>query len=411
MFHKLKIRLTMINLVLISIVLLIIFTGMFLMMRAGMHQQAGVLMRAVARDEGISPSIDFPNAPRVLANCFFVKLDKNGVLLMASENLPLSRGDTQNLTARTFADAAAQGMISHKAYRLRYMKVPKEYGHIVVFLDRSSEYEVLSWLLITSAVIGLVSLGLVFLVSLYLSSRAIIPIRSSWEKQNAFVADASHELRTPLAVMKSNLEIVLENTGQSVESQGKWLGNVNSELERMTRLVDDLLFLARTDMAEEVMPVAPFHLSNSLQQAAEAFEPFASRKGLQLVTDIQPEMIISGNEGRIRQLAAILLDNAVKYTPAGGKVTLRAYTGENHVEIVVSDSGEGIPREHLDKVFERFYRVDKSRSRNHGGTGLGLSIAKCIALEHKGDIQVSSTVGKGTSFRVLLPLASNYLTT
>jgi len=405
MFNRLKIKLTLTNLLLLSAVLFIIFSGLYFIMKGGMQRQSEILMKRVAAEERLAPPMDIPDAPPPISECFFVKTDKAGKTFEFSPNIPVSEEAAANLAAGVLDEADSQSHISYKSYAFSYLKVPKSYGHMVVFLDTSAENEVLNRLIVTSILVGTVSLFLVLLISLYLSSRAIIPIRNSWEKQNAFVADASHELRTPLAVINSNLEIVLDNNDESVESQSKWLRNIQGELSRMTRLVDDLLFLARADMDEERIPVSPFDLSTALKKSISAFEPFALNKGIQLLWDIEPDIIVSGNEGRIKQLAAILLDNATKHTPREGRIELKAYSGENTVEIIVSDTGEGIPKEHLGKIFERFYRVEKSRSRNQGGSGLGLSIAKCIVKEHKGSIHVASTVGKGTEFRITLPLS------
>ncbi|HEX9062731.1 MAG TPA: ATP-binding protein, partial [Clostridia bacterium] len=236
-----------------------------------------------------------------------------------------------------------------------------------------------------------------------LANKAIRPIKISWEKQTAFIADASHELRTPLAVANSNLEIVMENTNETIDSQSKWLGNVHSEMERMKKLVDDLLFLARAD-AEDEMPKEHFDLSGLIYRIYDCFIPLAQKKGLKLILDNKDNIIVYGNEFRIKQLITILLDNAIKYTESGGNVQLKLEAGSSTFQLFVKDTGEGIPKEHIRKIFDRFYRVDKSRSRNYGGAGLGLAIAKCIVNEHKGTINVVSEVSKGTEFTISLPV-------
>jgi signal transduction histidine kinase len=213
------------------------------------------------------------------------------------------------------------------------------------------------------------------------------------------VADASHELRTPLAVINTNLELVLGNADETVVSQSKWLGAIQSEIQRMSKLVSDLLFLARSD-SDETIPMTAFDLSAALHQAVAPFVPFAASKCIDLASSIEPNVLFCGSEGRIKQLIDILIDNAIKHSTAGDKVELKMNTGHSTIEIAVSDTGEGIPDGHLELIFERFYRVDRSRSRDYGGAGLGLSIADCIVKEHGGTINVSSTAGQGAVFTV-----------
>ncbi|MCX7991981.1 MAG: HAMP domain-containing histidine kinase, partial [Proteobacteria bacterium] len=208
---------------------------------------------------------------------------------------------------------ATIGNIKNSGYKFKFLIIPKEYGSIIVFLDSSVEEEMLKPLIITCTFIGLLSLALVFIISLFLATKSIRPIKTSWEKQAVFIADASHELRTPLTVINSNLEIVMENESDTVGSQNKWLGNIQSELERMTKLVDDLLFLARAD-AEDEIPKDYFDISSLLIKVCDSFMPLAKKKGLHLILDNKDNITAYGNEFRIKQLIAILLDNAIKYT-------------------------------------------------------------------------------------------------
>ena len=172
----------------------------------------------------------------------------------------------------------------------------------------------------------------------------------------------------------------------------------------MAKLVEDLLLIASSDSQESSIFKAVFNMSYAVRQSILPFEPLAQSKAIIIKLEIQPEVEYLGDEGRIKQLITILIDNAIKYTPEGGSITLKLSTSESNIEICVSDTGEGIPKEHVDRIFERFYRVEKSRSRNFGGSGLGLSIAQCIAREHGGNISVKSSFGEGSRFRVILPL-------
>jgi signal transduction histidine kinase len=229
------------------------------------------------------------------------------------------------------------------------------------------------------------------------------PIKKSWQRQQDFVADASHELRTPLTVVQLNLELVKGNPEETVASQSKWLDYSLLETQRMSKLVDDLLFLARADSQQLTLEIKQFSLDTALRGVIESFRPLAETSGILLESSLDSEITYSGDAFRIKQLLVILLDNALKYTPSGGQVTLGLQNWDTFVEITVSDNGEGIEPEHLAKIFERFYRVDKARSQQKEGTGLGLAIGDWIIQSHHGQVKVSSSPGEGTTFVISLP--------
>lgn len=401
MFRKLKIKFIMTNVVTLTIVLLMIFSGMYFSMKGFLKIQADMILHTVAKDEFLNPS--FNNG---LVRYFFTRVDASGEIIGDSSNINISKEDMESIKEKVLERSVNAGNVVHDKYKFKYLKVSKEYGFIIVFLEYSIEEDMFKPLIITSTFIGLLSIGLVFVISLFLANKAVRPIKTSWEKQAVFIADASHELRTPLAVVTSNLEIVLENENETVGSQNKWLGNIQSELERMSKLVDDLLFLARAD-AEGEMPKEHFDLSALLNKVYNAFMPLAQKKGLKLFLDAKDKNILYGNEFRIKQLITILLDNAIKYTDSGGNIELKLEAGASTFQLSVRDTGEGIPKEHIRKIFDRFYRIDKSRSRSFGGSGLGLAIAKCIVDEHKGTISVVSEVSKGSVFTVSLPVENS----
>lgn len=409
MFRKLKIQLIVINLVLLSLLLASIFSVIYASMKHGMERQSERMMRSVAEREHVPRLQDPPQYPesqpaeqRTAPNFFFLKVDAGGEILDASDHMPVSTSDAEGLIKKTLAETDARGTISHNSVNYRYLREMKDYGSFLVLDDKTLDEQVLRRLVLISLVIGGLSLIMVFFISLFLANRALVPIMRAWDKQKAFVADASHELRTPLAVINTNLELVAGNADETVGSQSKWIGNIQSEIQRMSKLVSDLLFLARAD-AGEAIPMSVFHLSDALNQAVVPFVPFAASRGIELMSAIRPDVFMRGNEGRIRQLIAILIDNAIKHTAGGGRVELKLDTGAGAIDITVSDTGEGIPGEHLKRIFERFYRIDRSRSREHGATGLGLSIADRIVKEHGGAISVASAPGRGAAFSITLP--------
>lgn len=238
----------------------------------------------------------------------------------------------------------------------------------------------------------------------YLARRALVPIRAAWEKQQQFVADASHELRTPLAVIKSNAELLLRHPEHTVEEETIRITNVVRETSRMSKLVSTLFTLARADANQIELQAAPLMLNEIITQVAEQFEPLAEMKQITLQVEMKDEIELVADKERLHQLFVILLDNALKYTLPQGRINLLCQKQSNTVFIKVADTGCGIDPEDVPKVFDRFFRGDKVRSRDAGGAGLGLAIAHWIVEKHRGKIWVESEVGIGTQVYITLPI-------
>ena len=242
----------------------------------------------------------------------------------------------------------------------------------------------------------------VYVGSLILSKAAIRPIQAAWQKQLDFTADASHELRTPITIIQTNLDLVVDSKDETVGSQMKWLKNIEAENKRMAKLVEDLLTLSRADTDQQMIEKEMFMFDEAILETLAPFEAIASEKNIKLNVTVNNQIAFYGDRKRIKQLAIILLDNALSYTDSG-TVAVDLVRDEKEITITVSDTGHGIEAEHLGKIFDRFYRVSKTKTLNQDGAGLGLSIAKWIVQEHEGRIQATSTIGVGTSFVVHLP--------
>ena len=221
--------------------------------------------------------------------------------------------------------------------------------------------------------------------------------------QKRFLADASHEMRSPITIMKGNIEITLRRERDPEEYRGVLNSNLE-EIDRLERLVKDLMFLARADSSELLVNLAPMRLDEVMEQTCRGLATLASVKGVSLEFDAHnygEESVISGDRDRLLQLFINLVENSLRYTPRGGsvKVDLVRVAGVNKAS--VTDTGIGIPEAELDRIFDRFYRVDKARSREAGGTGLGLCISKWIVEAHKGEISIESKEGAGTKVTVM----------
>ena len=228
-------------------------------------------------------------------------------------------------------------------------------------------------------------------------------VKHSQQMLRDFVADVSHELRSPLTSIKGFAQAIVDGTAKDKEAQLKAASVIEDESKRMMRLVEELLEFSRLESGQITMVKEPVDLKELLQQCHEIFLMRAEEKHLQLKTEIEPLSPVTGDIDRLEQVFNNLLDNALKHTPSGGKVSIIARQPHpNLVEIAVTDTGPGIPGEQLRHVFERFYKADPSAGKT--GAGLGLAIARQIVRAHGGDINVKSALGQGTEFLVRLPV-------
>jgi heavy metal sensor kinase len=227
-------------------------------------------------------------------------------------------------------------------------------------------------------------------------------LQRSFQEMQRFTGDASHELRTPLSIIRTEAELALSKPLGDAEKQ-ELLSNILEECQRLTWITDQLLTLCREDTGIADVPRERVDLASISKQVAETMRPLADSKRQTLVCSAGEPAVVTGDPIRLRHVIYNLLDNALKYSPAGGRVELSVWPNGEYVRLVVADDGIGIPPEHLPHVFERFYRVDKARTRAEGGTGLGLSIVESIVTAHGGEVAVQSKPNVGTSFTVVLP--------
>jgi heavy metal sensor kinase len=231
----------------------------------------------------------------------------------------------------------------------------------------------------------------------------IARLEEAFNRQKQFAADASHELRTPLAVIQAESSLALDKKRTQAEYR-KSLDLVSQEVAYMTEIIGKLLQLARSDASSEQLNLEEVNLRDLWAELASDMEALAQEKGLQFLQGPMDNLSVKGDKLKLRQLFLNILDNAIRYTPSGGSITGSLIRKEENAVLSISDTGMGISAEHLPFIFDRFYRVDKARTRAEGGTGLGLAIAGSIAKGHGGDIEIESQVGKGSSFHIILPL-------
>lgn len=404
MFKKLRIQLTLFNLLVITVMLALFAFAAFI--GSPVNDPASVnlnmLQFALSGELPESRISNYRNHQGGLAR---IQLNPAGQLSQVNSELDLEDADYQNIISRILQLPDNSGTISpEKQGTYIYLRVilDQTNGPVIVLQKVISTAQSFHNFISRTGPVLLVTLILIFFASLSITQRALIPVREAWQKQVDFTSDASHELRTPLSVIQTNLECATDTPDETISENEQWFNNIKAETIHMTKLVNDLLTLFRSDSGVKVVNKEDFDLERVLEDTVNGMKTYAEKKGIILQSFIQPRLKLYGDKELLNRLTIILLDNAIKYTPAPGKVELYAKQDGSDIVIKVSDTGVGIDKEHIDKIFDRFYRADTARSGSIEGSGLGLSIAKWIVTEHKGSITVNSEPGRGTEITVLI---------
>lgn len=426
MIQRLRRKFIAANMLLVSLVLLIVFAVL-----VGTHssqladQSTGAMRMALKWSEGFAPprleigaQEALPQAPSPDGNqdekdgrrdftmvpVFSVTLNEDGSIRSLNQGNNVTVEETTLDRAVTEVLALDDDTGRLNGLDLRYLRETDGAGVTrIAFADRGWESESIGQLVLTCLIVGLLGLAGFFLISLFLANLSLRPTEKAWQQQRQFVADASHELKTPITVILANTDIVLAHPLDPVERQAKWITYIQDEAERMKGLVDDLLFLAKSDAARLPRNLMEVRLSEVVTGSLLPLESVAFEMGVSLSEHVTPGLTLSGDEIQLRRLFVILLDNAIKYAGAHGAVTVTLDRQGDKLRLSIHNTGPAIPPEHLPHLFERFYRADAARDRDQGGYGLGLAIAKSIAEAHGGRILVSSKAETGTTFTVTLP--------
>ena len=330
--------------------------------------------RPLGRRE-FSPEIPFES------RFFWVKADGTGTPVLT---------DTANIAAidaaqaRQYAlDVLASGKTKGFLGDYRYLVSGEDGETRVIFLDCGrSLADVRTTLLVSLGMMSTVLLG-VFILLLFFSGRIVKPLAESNEKQRRFITDAGHELKTPLTIIGADTDLLELEVGEN-----EWLLDIRRQVQRLTDLTQSLIFLSRMDETKPTVQFVEFPVSDVVEETAQSFLALATQQGKELELSVQGMLCLEGSEKDIRQLTSILLDNALKYSPAGSKITLRLEKEARTIRLSVQNAiAQPMSKETLARLFDRFYRTDSSRNSSTGGYGLGLAIASGIAAAHKGKIR------------------------
>lgn len=417
MFKKLKHRFILTNMAMLSAVLLLSFTAIYLITAYQIQNQNFLKLENIHTDtlryqdycEG-NELFQMIVTAEANTDAFGVIVDEQSQPIFDSSYGMLSKEWIDAAIAKTHGQEAGQIVLEGRPFlfskRPSYVKVNSaeentdiEQFSQIAFLDISASNRSLLELLAAFAGVGVLTLLAVLGISILFAKKAVAPIEQSYRKQKQFIQDASHELKTPLASIRVNLEALQANKQETIQSQEKWLDHISYETKRMGKLVTELLELARADQTELVLKREPICLSKLLERSLLSAEPVLYEKGISLQQKIEADISVGGNCDKAEQVMAILLDNACKYTNPGGSVAVRLQRQKKYALLTVSNTGEGISPEHIDKIFDRFYRVDDSR-KHTGSYGLGLPIAKSLVEQMGGTLSVRSVPQQETTFTI-----------
>lgn len=342
-----------------------------------------------------------------LAAIMVLPLDASGRLLFNPNNLDLPLPPDRDALQAALAmgsDLRTITLNDGRRARLLTYRLTRSDGPAALQLARelSDQEQVLNQLTLGLIGLGAFSMALVGAASWWLAGRALRPAQEAWERQQRFIASASHELRAPLTLIRASAEVALRDTSPDAADQHELLGDILAESDHMRRLVDDLLTLTRLDSGQLKLTIAPVDLADLLRNVQRQVARLGEQRGIAVDLETASGTVQADAE-RLQQILLIALDNALRYTPSGGRITLSAKPTGRMVQIDIADTGSGIAPEHLPHIFERFYRADPARGRENGNAGLGLAIAKGLVEAMHGRITVTSAFGAGTTVSVALP--------
>lgn len=328
---------------------------------------------------------------------FSVKLKNSGAVVQVETGniASIDTSDAIDLARSVMDDKKDRGFVQN----YRYLVTSKNGTSHIIFLDCASRFQAFYSFLITSCTISIAGFIVVGILITVTSAKILRPIAESYEKQKRFITDAGHEIKTPLTIINADADVLEMDYGNN-----EWLDDIKTQAKRLTELTNDLVYLARMEEADNNIKMIEFPLSDVVREAVGSFSAPAQTHGKQLSCDVQPMLTMKGDERSIQQLVSILLDNAVKYSDEDGRINVRLEKQGKSIRLTVSNTTDAkLSHENIERMFDRFYRADPSRSSEKNGYGIGLSIAKAIVNTHGGKISARMTSGTELAITVSFP--------
>lgn len=411
MLKSLRFRLTLTILVLVGIVVAI---ALSIALWANYADQSRLIkdaqVRALNGELGPVPTIGAQSNDVNQTNMLAISLDINQDGIALQTNDGQSYIDSEVLTEvirEALNSSDSEGRLEKQ--HVSWMKKPTQQSWRIAIVDTTASDRSFQLTLLRSLEVFAGALVVLFFISWYVSGAALRPVERTWNKQKQFVADASHELKTPLSVILANCDIML--TTDETSKNSTWLSGIQQEARHMNALIADLLELAQSDeylLAQHTKTqLDKIDLSDVVEAATLEMEALAFERNKELKLDIAPSLTLQGNKEELARLCRILIDNALKYAKENSDIEIALSKNSKQLILSVTNQGDYIPKEKLDHLFDRFYRMDEARTHDNNeqkGFGLGLAIAQNIAHEHGGEIEATSTKEGQTCFSVRLPL-------
>ncbi len=343
------------------------------------------------RRNGMSPELPYES------RFFSVLIDSHTGEVISTETGNVASIDNEGAAelASKVVKSGSRGNIS----QYRYLKTETDGVVRIIFLDIWRQLEFIQRFVIHSVAISFICFLIVLILISYFSRRIIGPVLESYEKQKRFITDAGHEIKTPLAIINADADVLeLE-----LDEGNEWVADIKKQTEHLTDLTNDLIYLARMEESDRATAMIDFPLSDVVEEDVQSFQVVAKSQGKRVIGHIQPDIVFCGDEKAIRELIEILLDNAIKYSPEDTDIDVELKSQGKNVYLSVTNVSEvELTKDDLERLFERFYRADKSRNSRAGGTGIGLSIAKAVVEAHKGSIRVTREEDDRVRFSVII---------
>ena len=408
MIKRLKIKFILLTMVTLFLLLAFIISGINILNYNSITQDADALLFILSENQGAFPEFKFgppgkfpdrmtPETPYE-SRYFSVLLNtSNNVIQINTSKIAAVDGDTAlSYAQKALSGQASKGFIDNYRYHIH-----ADPGTIrITFLDCSRTLTAFRHFLFVSIMMACFGYAVVFLAIFFFSGRIIRPIAESYEKQKRFITDAGHEIKTPLTIINADADVLEMDLGES-----EWLSDIRLQTKRLTSLTNELVYLSRMEETESPLPLVPIPFSELISETAHSFQSLAQTQQKDFRCNIQTLLSIDGEEKAIRQLVSILLDNALKYSPTGGIVTVDVYQRGKTIQMeVFNTTTVPVEQDTLKLIFDRFYRMDSSRSTQTGGYGIGLSLAKAIVNAHNGKISVATMDGHSLQILVQVSL-------
>lgn len=407
MIKRIKIKFVILSMTALFVLLSIILTGMNIINYNAVVADADTTLSLLSRNKGTFPDFDGEKRKDMPPSMSMeTPYESRYFSVLLSDSGKVIQADTSRIKAIN-TEAAIK-------YANSVILIGKDRGFVgnyrfacfseglstrITFLDCGRKIDAFQTFLITSICIALAGYLLFFAVILFFSGRIIQPVTESYEKQKRFITDAGHEIKTPLTIIQADVDVLEMESGEN-----EWLEDIRKQTKRLAALTNDLVYLSRMEEADDTMQMIEFPFSDVVGETASSFQALAQTQNKTFQCDIQPILSLKGNEKAIRQLVNILLDNALKYAPEHGLVCLTAQKQGRQIRLAVfNTTAAPVAKEMLGMIFERFYRMDSSRSTQTGGYGIGLSVAKAIVTAHGGKISAAARDGQSLEIAAYFP--------